>query len=183
MAELSIRYASALLDLTVQEGMLNECLQQAVEVRDVLLSGECGRFLEHPHISDSDKREFLDGIFTGLHDNLTVFLHFLIAKSWENLIVPALTAFIEMAKFHSGKTTANVVSATELSESQICAIKDVLSRKLVKEVEISLKTDPSLIGGFYIHVDGRLIDRTVKKRLSDLKDHIKKGVLNEQQAR
>ena len=50
------------------------------------------------------------------------------------------------------------------------------------EVEISLKTDPSLIGGFYVHVDGRLMDRTVKKYFSDLKDHIKKGVFDDQQA-
>ena len=179
MAELSIRYASALFDLTVEDGTLNECLEQAVFTRDVLLNGECGRVMEHPYISDADKRGFLDDIFTlgEVNDNLTGFLYLMIARSCESLIVPALTAFVEMAelKLRVGKTMANVVSATELSEGQISAIKDALSKKLGKEVGFASKTDPSLIGGFYVHVEGRLMDRTVKKRLSDLRDHMKTG--------
>ena len=179
MAELKVRYASALLDLAVEDGVLSECLDQAVFVRDVLQTGECRSFIEHPHIRGADKRRFLDSVFAGVHDNLIGLLYLLIARSYENLMIPALTTFIEMVKLHSGSAAANIVSATELNEGQISEVKDMLSRKLGKEVEISSITDPSLIGGFYIHVDGRLIDCTVKKYLSDLKNHIKKGVLDD----
>jgi F-type H+-transporting ATPase subunit delta len=162
--------------------MLDECLEQAVAMLNVLQMGECRSVIEHPHISNADKRKFLGSIFVGAHENMTGFLYLLIAKSYENLIVPALEAFIKMVKLRGGKITANVVSAMELKESQISAIKDVLSKKLRKEVEILPRTDLSLIGGFYVSVDGRLIDCTVKKYLGDLRDHIKKGVLDDHQA-
>jgi len=49
-----------------------------------------------------------------------------------------------------------------------------LSKKLNKRVEVSLKVDPSVIGGFFVHVDGYFIDRTIKKHLHDMKATIKK---------
>ena len=71
-------------------------------------------------------------------------------------------------------TTAHVVSAATLSEAQLCALADMLSKKLNKQVEISPGIDPSLLGGLYIQVDGRVIDHTVKKQLSDIKENIKR---------
>ena len=72
-------------------------------------------------------------------------------------------------------TVAQVISATELSETQVSALSELLSRKLNKEVEVSASTDPSLLGGLYIHVDGCVIDRSVKKQISDMKDSLKRS--------
>jgi len=71
--------------------------------------------------------------------------------------------------------TAYVVSAAELKESQVSALARLLSHKLNKRVRMSLRIDPSLIGGLYIHVAGLIIDRTVKRQLSDMRDALKKG--------
>ena len=75
------------------------------------------------------------------------------------------------------KTKAKVVSAVNLSARQISALEKVLTKKLDKQVEISPETDASLIGGFYVHVDGLVIDSSVKKQISDMKESITKGVL------
>ena len=69
-----------------------------------------------------------------------------------------------------GRVVAHVVSAVVLKENQIVALRDVLSRKLGKQVEISPGVASSLIGGLLIYVDGRMIDRSVKKQISELKD-------------
>ncbi|MCL2486852.1 MAG: F0F1 ATP synthase subunit delta [Oscillospiraceae bacterium] len=53
----------------------------------------------------------------------------------------------------TGKTTTHVVSAAPLGDEQIAALKDVLSRKTGKDIELSPSIDPSLIGGLYISVD------------------------------
>jgi len=71
------------------------------------------------------------------------------------------------------KTTASVVSATELSAKQLSVLKDVLSNKLYKEVEISAKVDSSLLGGLYIHVEGHIIDNSIKKQLSEMRKSIR----------
>jgi len=68
----------------------------------------------------------------------------------------------------TGKTTAQVTSAVRLNQHQISALKTVLSKKTGKQVDISLRTDTSLIGGLHIHVDGHVVDSTVKKQLRDI---------------
>ena len=175
MAELSARYAVALFDLAEEDGALDEILGQAVSVRDVLLSDGCADAMKDPHISKKEKRRFIDDVFAGgLHNDLHGLLCLMIEKSHESLMTDAISKFIAMAEEHNGKTDAVVVSAAELDEKQISALKGLLSKKLSKQVEISQKVDASLIGGMYILVDGYLIDRTVKKQLDDLRDSIKK---------
>jgi F0F1-type ATP synthase delta subunit len=54
-------------------------------------------------------------------------------------------------------------------------MKTVLSKKLNKDVDLSLKIDPTIIGGPYILVDGYYLDWTVKTRLRDLTVYMKEG--------
>jgi len=42
-------------------------------------------------------------------------------------------------------------------------------------VEISLRVDPTLIGGLYICVDDFIVERTIKSQFADLRDTLKKG--------
>lgn len=65
--------------------------------------------------------------------------------------------------------TAQVVSAAALSENQISKLTNLLSEKIGERVEIISNTDPSLIGGLYIHVNGQIINCTVKKQINDMK--------------
>lgn len=175
MAELKERYATALFDLSLENDMLETYMEQASFVRDVLQDEECESFLLHPHIPDKAKQELFNNLFSDkISKDLMGFLYLTVAKSREMLIIPTLTAYIDMGNRHKGKVIANVVSAAKLREDQILAIHTILSRKLNKSVEIVAQVEPDLIGGFYIHVDGRLIDRTVKTQLKNMKKSLKK---------
>ena len=76
-----------------------------------------------------------------------------------------------------GAAAAKVVSAAALTEQQISALRKLLEKKLEKRVEVSLEIDASLIGGFYIYIDGYIIDRTVKKQIRDMKESIMRGLI------
>ena len=183
MAQLSARYAAALFDIAMESGVPEEYRDQAVFLRDTLSGKECLRMTLHPQISAAQKHEFLESVFKGnIHDDLLGFLYMAIAKNRESFIVPGLSAFIKRMDEHFGRVKANVVSAHPLSESQISALREMLSKKLNKHVEISAKVDPALIGGLTIHMDGYYIDRTIKKRLDDMKISLKRGTVNDSQA-
>lgn len=176
MAELSVRYATALFKLASEKGLLNEFLEQATFLREMLQSEEYKRIIAHPAISATEKRNILRDAFEGkIHDELLGFLHLVISKNRESFLVPGLTAFIDMVERFNGNTTATVVSAAALDEKQLATLKDMLSKKLNKRVELVSNVDPSVIGGLYIHVDGYLLDNTVKKRLLDMKHTIKRS--------
>ena len=176
MAELSVRYAASLFDLAVETGRLDTYLDQAGIMRDKLGSEECRGILEHPHLSGGEKRDFLESVFAGnIHDDLMGFLYTLAKDGGGDIIPLILETFINMGFVHIGKTVATVVSAAALSEGQMASLGNILSKKVGKRVEIEPQVDPSLIGGFYVRVDGCLIDRTLKKKLSDLTDSIIRG--------
>jgi F-type H+-transporting ATPase subunit delta len=174
MAGLSVRYATALFELAREKNELDASLPQAVFLRDTLKDPECKRVVSHPHISASEKMDFFKNAFSGsISEDLLGLVYLAVAKDRENYLVPALTAYIEMVNQYKRHTTAQVITASPLTESQQNALRASLSAKLNKHVDIEIKLDPSLIGGFTIYVDGFMIDSTLKKRFYDLKNELK----------
>ena len=176
MERLTILYASALFDIARERDLIDEFYDQASLMCDAMEGTQCHRVLVHPHISAAEKHEFFKKAFSGhVHDDLLGFLFLVADKNREAFLIPSLEALIEMIAHHRNNVTAQVLSAAEISEDQTALMKQLLSKKLSKNVEISVKVDPSVIGGPYIYVDGYYIDWTVKKRLRDLTVHMKEG--------
>jgi len=176
MERLSILYATALFELAIEHGTVDELFDQAQLLYTSLSTPECQRILVHPHIPVAEKRDFFSKAFAGhVHDDLIGFLYLATDKNREAFIVPALEALIGMINKHNKRVTANVSTAAELTDEQITEMRNMLSKQLDKTVEISLKVDPTVIGGPYIFVDGYYLDWTVKKRLRDLTVHMKEG--------
>lgn len=80
-----------------------------------------------------------------------------------------------MEERQNGKTEAEVVSAKELTPRQIESIRGILEKKTGLNVEIKVNVDPDLIGGFYVIIDGRMFDGTVRNDLKSMKDRLKRG--------
>ena len=176
MERLSVLYASALFDLAKERGDIDGFLAQAKLVYESLQDADCQRILVHPHITETEKRDFFTKAFAeSISSDLLGFLFLVADKNREVFLIPALSAVIEKIEHYNNKITAKVFFASELSDDQLAAMKDMLCRKLSKTVEISLKIDPSVIGGPYIFVDGFYLDWTVRKRLRDLTVYMKEG--------
>jgi len=176
MAQLSNRYATALFELSLEHGTLNDDIDQAILLRDTLREEDCHKVITHPRISMEEKRTFFEGAFSGqISQDLMGFLHLAVAKNREDQIVSVLSQFIDMGYNHIRRTTALVISAVPLKEKQIADLTALLARKLNKQVELKLKVDPSVIGGLYIQVDGYFVDRTVKTRLNEMKLSMAEG--------
>lgn len=180
MAELKNRYANALFELSLENGVLEENVAQGSKLIEVLREQEIVNFLIHPHIPDTAKKELLKTIQNKLFLNkysvdINNFFNLTITKSREALIVPALSTFVEMGERYGGKTTATIVSAVALTEKQLDELREMLVDKLKKQVEIITKVNPNLLGGFYIQVDGYIIDRSLRTKLKTLKDKLRRG--------
>lgn len=174
MADLRTRYGRALFELSLERGLTSDYLEQATFLSATLKDKECQQIITHPRIPVADKHAFLDGAFAGhIHDDLLGFMRLTVTKNREEHLVPALDTLVEMIRHHQNYTTAKVVSAIALTPEQQTQLKISLTRKLGKQIELASAVDPSLIGGFRIHVDGHVFDRTVKRLLKDMKESIK----------
>jgi len=174
MAGLSVRYATALFEIAMESGTVDETLPQAIFLRDTLKDPDCQKVIAHPHITTAEKMDFFDKAFAGsISEQLIGFLHLAIAKDRESYLVQALTDYIDMVNRYKQKTVAQVVSANALTDGQLSQLKASLSQKLNKQVDLEVKVNPGLMGGLTVFVDGYLIDRSLKKKFYDLKEDLK----------
>ena len=176
MADLSIRYAAALFELSQEAGLRDAYLEQAALLRNILIEDKAMDVLAHPLISAEEKFTFLDEAFGGsLHPDLFGFLKLTVTKNRENYILPALQKLVDMIRESQNQTTARVITAVPLTEEQSTGLSTVLSRKLKKRVDLNEIVDPTVVAGISIHVDGCFMDRTVKTMLKSMKENVRKG--------
>ena len=64
--------------------------------------------------------------------------------------------------------TAVVTSAVTLTDEQMAALKDKLEKISGKTVTLTQKTDPTVLAGLKVELEGRQLDGTVKSRLDGL---------------
>lgn len=176
MAKLEKVYANALLEISKEKGTLETDLKEAILVRDTLIDKEIHNFITHPSVSDSAKKQLIKKAFSdNVSKDLIGFLYLMIRKNRERIIIPVLTEYINLLNRSLGIINAKVVSAKELTENQIESISTILSKKLGMNVIIEAKVDPEVIGGFYVLVEGRIFDYTIRSQLNKMKQLLKRG--------
>ena len=84
-----------------------------------------------------------------------------------------IKAFRTLAAGARGEVEADVTSATALNDGQIAALKETLKASIGKDVQINASVDPSLLGGLIVKVGSRMIDSSLRTKLSTLKLRMK----------
>ena len=72
-----------------------------------------------------------------------------------------------------GETTAEVTSATPLSQAQVAAVTGALKKAIGTNVLLLTRIDPSLLGGLVVKVGSRMVDSSLKTKLLRLSFAIK----------
>jgi len=169
VSNLSVRYATALFELSQERGAVADMLEQTVFVLEALNMPDCVHVYTNPRVKAADKHAFFDAVFANhIHADLLGFLHLTITKNRETFLIPALDALGDMIKAFQNHTTARVVTAVALDAGQITQLTALLSRKLGKVVDLNVAVNPDVIGGLSIQVDGYFIDRTIRASLKEL---------------
>ena len=182
MADLGIRYANALFDISNESGLLDDYLEQAQLVRDNIADADAQHVLTHPRISSDEKFAFLQKAFgENIHQDLLGFMRLVVSKNREAFLLPALEKLIEMIKARKMQTTARVVSAVPLTDEQAAQLTTMLEKKVGKKVDVTVLVDSSVIAGLSIHIDGYYLDRTVRTMLKDMKETLKGEPANDSQ--
>ncbi len=93
----------------------------------------------------------------------------LLAENDRITLLPEIAALYEHYRGEAeGTIDAEVISADEIQESQLNKIATSLKQRLGKEVRISSRIDPALIGGAIIRAGDLVIDGSVRGRLNKL---------------
>jgi F-type H+-transporting ATPase subunit delta len=131
--------------------------------------------IRSPVISREDQRRALDAILVqaGSSDLVRRSVG-LIAQNRRLYALPKIiAAFAKRLAARRGETTAEVASATPLSDDQTTAIANALKKTIGTNVVLSKRVDPSLLGGLIVKVGSRMVDSSLQTKLLRLSFAIK----------
>lgn len=165
-------YAAALFDLASDEGQIAAVEADLVAVAGLVAdSADFTRFLRSPAIAGDDKATAMDAILgrAGLGPTTANFIR-VVARNGRLFALPAIiAAFRELAAKARGEVPAEVTSAVPLSREQVADLAATLKQKIGNTVTLLEHVDPSLIGGLIVKVGSRMIDSSLKTKLSAMK--------------
>jgi F-type H+-transporting ATPase subunit delta len=178
-SHVSGRYAQALFLLTERVaakegkplvGVLEHTLEDLQGVAGIFGPGtRAGEFLANPQVNPADKRRM---IATSLENralrSVALFTDLLLRKKRLRFIGDVVTDFRAIVEKAQGLQRAQLVSAVPLSSDEVKRLHGELERTTGKKIVLSQRVDPSLVGGAYVRIGDRIIDRSVKTLLETI---------------
>jgi len=105
------------------------------------------------------------------YDKLTVnFLVLVIELDKFKALVKSEVTVVQKLRKASGKLRAEVIMATEPTESDLARIKEALVKAVGQDVEVTSKVDPSIIGGIITKVEDKVFDGSIKTQLERVRN-------------
>lgn len=170
------RYARALFDLAVEQGNLDTvaaslatvkaALAGSADLRTLTTSPLLGRAAAGAGIASVAESLGLDGLtrnFLGV-----------VAKNRRLAALPAvIREFEAMVAAKKGELTARVTAAHALLPEQQAALAAKLKSQIGRDVALDITIDPSILGGLVVRMGSKMIDSSLKTRLSALGQALK----------
>jgi len=170
ISKASRRYASALLQISVEQDSLENVLNDVKIINNTLEnSRDLVLMFKSPIIKSDVKSVIVDKVFGDQLDQITSrFLHLLIKKHREDLADEIFSAFIEAYNEYAGILNIKIHTARKLSEKRYKEIEDIFAKRTGKTIQSDVEVDQELKGGIAVRVHDTVIDGTVKHKLDQL---------------
>lgn len=169
------RYAEALYQIADRDGVV-DAIEQELQAVDAIIreNRDLQKILYHPRITSEEKKSLLSDLLTDQVSALTIeFLKILVDRQREQYLSDIVACYINLANQARNMTEARVTSAVELTKDEKKKLADVLKKLTGKKVETSYTVDPSLIGGVVVRIGDRVIDGSIRTRLSTMREHLR----------
>ena len=132
-----------------------------------------GSFLVDPQISPADRRAALALGLTGrAMPSVQVFADLLLRKRRIRLTASIAREFRAIVERAQGLERATVVSAVPLTPAETERLQRELERSTKKQVVLVAEVDPALLGGAYVRIGDRVVDRSVKTLLEAIANQL-----------
>ena len=173
---IAARYATALFELArEQDGLAT--LAKDVEKLDAAYreSSDLRTVVASPVYRRKDQQQAMVALAEkmGLSETMRNTLA-LMASKRRLFVLPALIRALEARLARErGEVTAEVTSATPLSDAQEGRLAETLKAKVGQDVKLKTTVDERLIGGLVVKVGSRMIDTSIASKLAQLQNTMK----------
>jgi len=170
------RYASAVFDIA-KEGKDLKALESDVAAIEAAIadSADFQTLLTSPLYSRDEQEAAITAVAKKMKLSATTTnVLGLLASKRRLFVLPQLAKVLrERLADERGEVTAEVTTAKALTKAQMDKLAKTLKEKVGKAVTIQETVDESIIGGLIVKVGSKMIDTSIKSKLSALQNTMK----------
>lgn len=174
-SKIAAPYARALFDFSVEKNIMHQITADFQNLEIFLdESSELVKYLNNPIVSQAAKGEILTkALQSQVNTETFKFLMVLVNRDRINLLKSVIANYLELVYETASIKTIEVITAVAFTNLQ----KNTLIQKLkeltnAREIRLVITVEPSLIGGFLIRTESKVIDFTIKNQLQQLAKHL-----------
>jgi F-type H+-transporting ATPase subunit delta len=176
MEEIAEVYARALFEAAKDDGVLDRVHDELGQFADALEGDRNLQvFLFSPYFSSEEKKQGVRRIVTDADERVLNFLELLAERHRMPALFRIRRLFDELWADEHKLLEVTVTSATELDAGLVDDIGKRIEEQTGREVELSSKVDPDVLGGLRVRVGNMVLDATVRNRLDQLRKQVAKA--------
>jgi F-type H+-transporting ATPase subunit delta len=163
------RYGRAIFELAQSDADLDGWARRLARVREILGDPQVADVLSNPTIS-MEKREALIAAPPRVLDNEgTNLARLLIESGRTGEMAEIEEEFARLTDQAEGRVRATVTTAVALKAEDRDRVQKELSRRLNKDVRLTVAVDPRVIGGLKLQYGDHVVDASVATKLQQLR--------------
>jgi len=168
--KVSERYAKSLYSLAKEKGSIAEVLEDIKTYQKTIAANQnLATVINSPIINSSKKQAILNQLFAPHFQPITSsFFKLILEKGRDFELGGIAKAFIEEDKKQKGIKDCLIISAAPLTPELLALLTTKGEKMAGGNIEVTIKIDPSLIGGYIIKVSDLQFDESVKTKLSKI---------------
>jgi len=174
-SKIATPYARALFDFSVEKNIMHQITADFQNLELFLTeTPELTEYLNNPIVSNNAKSQVLaKTLKSQVNAETFKFLMVLVKRDRINLLKSVLANYLELVYEAASIKMIEVATAYPFANLQ----KNTLIQKLkdltnAREIRLVITVDSSLIGGFLIKTESKVIDFTIKNQLQKLAKHL-----------
>ena len=164
----------SLFEVAKENNSLEQVSYELNEVAKVINeNSDFVTLMNNPNIEKIKKINLIDASFSGVNKYVVNVVKILAGNLQISLINFVLEQFDELYSRYSNSVVVKVESASPLTELQLENLKEKLKNELqLEKVELNNFVDESLLGGFKLTYNNKVVDASIKAKLSAIKAKI-----------
>lgn len=174
-SKIAAPYARALFDFSVEKNIMHQITADFQNL-DIFFNetSELTEYLTNPVVKQEAKREIIaKTLKSQINTETFKFLMVLVDRDRINLLSAIIENYLNLVYQTASIKMMEVSTASTFTNAQ----KNTLIQKLkeltnAREIRLVINEDPSLIGGFLIKTESKIIDFTIKNQLQQLAKHL-----------
>ena len=172
------RYATALFELAVEAGSIDQ-IKNDLDSFDQLAAAnpDLMRLIRSPVFGADEQAKALAAVLqrAGITGLSAQFLKVVAANRRLFAVRQMIRDFRALVANYKGEVTADVTVAERLNDAHFTEIKSTLAAVTGKDVQVNVHVDPAIIGGLIVKIGSRMVDSSLRTKLSAIKHAMKEA--------